>query len=49
MVTQLFGTKDKCMSLRHKIQLLAEDENRVEWKFNGGKDFYNKLAKKELL
>ena len=38
-MTQVSGTKDKCKSSKHKSQLLSEDENRIKWKFNGGKDF----------
>ena len=43
-MTQVSGVKDKRRSGRHKSQLLAENKSSIEWKLNGGKDFYNKLA-----
>ena len=48
-MTQVSGTKDKCRSVIHKNQLVAEDDNSIEWKLNGGNDFYNKLDKEVLI
>ena len=48
-MTQVSGTKDKCIYERNKNQLVAEDENIIEWKLNDGKDFYNKLSEEVVI
>ena len=48
-MTQVSGVKEKRRSGRHKIQLLAENKSSIEWKLNGGKDFYNKLAEEVII
>ena len=48
-MTQVAGVKKKRRSGRHKIQLVAENKTNLEWKLNGGKDFYNKLAEEVII
>ena len=48
-MTQVYGTKEKRRSARHKSKLVAEDENIIEWKLNEGNDFYNNLAKEVFI
>ena len=46
---QVSGTKDKHRSEIHKSQLVSEYKNSIEWKLNGGKNFYNKLSEEIVL
>ena len=48
-MTQVAVVKKKRRSGRHKSQLVAENQSSIEWKLNGGKDFYNKLAEEVII
>ena len=46
---QVSGRRQKYKPARHKSQLLAENQNRIKCKLNGGNDFYDKLAKEVVI
>ena len=48
-MTQVSGTKEKSRSAINKSKLAAEDDISIEWKLNGGKNFYNKLSKQVVI